>query len=403
MITVAGGVYREILREPFWFDEVYGSGGRAACTLSNFSDEIIFHTYLSNELQEYAESLEADFKFDLIKTAGTQSISFDYFHCLSSPTIYPSRSQIRHQPPIQISGDIILRFGFMEGDAVINCKKAVYDPQCEIDTPNFFKNSSKAEAVALVANAREIKELSKNSDEINGANRLVEEPLVEVVVLKRGPLGVYVTSKTEHAFIPAFKTSRVSSIGSGDVFSSVFAHHWGEKNTNPIEAATFASAATAFFCNTRCLLIPKFADLDHSKYPPLPVKANLKGKQVYLAGPFFTISQRWMIAETKRCLEGFGVKVFSPMHVVGFGEPEHVAPKDLKGLRKSNCVFAIVSGTDPGTLFEIGYANSRNIPTVALAQSVSKSDLTMLKGTNCIIKNDFASAMYETIWQLLEL
>jgi nucleoside 2-deoxyribosyltransferase len=121
-------------------------------------------------------------------------------------------------------------------------------------------------------------------------------------------------------------------------------------------------------------------------------------RSIYLAGPFFTTSQRWLIAEAYRILTDFGLAVFSPFHDIGLGSPAKVVHQDLNGLDASSLVYAIVDGIDPGTLFEIGYARAKGIDVVALAESHSGESLTMLFGSQCRVYRDFAASLYECCW-----
>ena len=111
------------------------------------------------------------------------------------------------------------------------------------------------------------------------------------------------------------------------------------------------------------------------------------------------MAQRWIINESLNVHGSFGLTVFSPLHDVGMGPAEMVAYKDLEALRNSDVVFAIVDGLDPGTLFEIGYARSIDIPVVCLAENVSEEDVKMLKGSDCFLTSDFSTAVYATGWQ----
>jgi nucleoside 2-deoxyribosyltransferase len=129
-------------------------------------------------------------------------------------------------------------------------------------------------------------------------------------------------------------------------------------------------------------------------------RCRWKTATVYLAGPFFDIGQRWLVEEANDYLLEMGANVFSPVHEVGPGPADIVAPEDIKGLERSDVVFAILNGMDPGTIFEVGYAVKKGIPVVGLAQNVRLEDLKMMEGTGCEIHSDFASAIYRAIWAL---
>ena len=124
--------------------------------------------------------------------------------------------------------------------------------------------------------------------------------------------------------------------------------------------------------------------------------------QVYLAGPFFSYSQRWLIGQIYRALLEEGIKVFSPLHDVGIGNAEEVTEPDIQGLNASNVVFAVVDGLDSGTLFEIGYAVSKGKKVVAYVQNETKKSLQMLEGTHCDIEKDFTTAIYKALWYAIQ-
>jgi nucleoside 2-deoxyribosyltransferase len=90
--------------------------------------------------------------------------------------------------------------------------------------------------------------------------------------------------------------------------------------------------------------------------------------------------------------------VFSPYHDIGIGDPHQVVPKDIVEIKKTDLLFAIMNGLDPGTLFEIGYAKALGKRVVVLAENIGINDLTMLIGTDCEITADFATAIYKASW-----
>ena len=108
-----------------------------------------------------------------------------------------------------------------------------------------------------------------------------------------------------------------------------------------------------------------------------------------MAGPFFTTGQIWVVEELLSAIERLGASVFSPLHDVGTQQQsEIIANLDLEGIKSSQAMLAVLDGSDPGTLFEIGYARSQNIPVVVLAENVMTSELTMMLGTGCEIVDD---------------
>lgn len=225
--------------------------------------------------------------------------------------------------------------------------------------------------------------------------QLIQAENAETVVVKCGAAGAFVYIQTGQATqIPSYRSARVFKIGSGDVFSAAFAHFWGEQGIEPAAAADLASRCTAWYCDRRQLPLPSPQELETLS----ALSRNVQPGRIYLAAPFFDIGQRWAVEEARLCLVRLGADVFSPVHEVGFDVPEVVAPADLAGLQTCSAVLAIVSGGDPGTLFEIGYARRLGIPVIALAERTQTRDLTMLIGSGCEIARDFASAVYRAIW-----
>jgi nucleoside 2-deoxyribosyltransferase len=219
-----------------------------------------------------------------------------------------------------------------------------------------------------------------------------------VVVLKQGPHGALVSDGANVRRVPCYKTDNVWSIGSGDVFSAIFTYFWGAVGLPADEAAHKASLATAFYCNSAYLPLPRSFDEALPPPPCIPTTNTGERRTIYLAGPFFTVSQRWLVDSLRETFRKLDVKVFSPIHDAGEGEPDVVAREDLLGIDKCDVLFAICDGLDSGTMFEIGYAIANNKPVVAFTQVENDSNLTMLTGTGCIIESDLDTAIYKAIW-----
>lgn len=391
--TIVGGVYRERCIEPLW-DAIYGSAGRALAATAHLAPGAHLVSYVDDATETGAQALAdgCGGTFQGHQTAA--SVCFDYLHPLAAPRISPPPGT-QQNAPIMVSGDVVLRYGMLEGDAIVHAKKAIYDPQSSFGTTLFEANGSKAESLAVVLNTAEARSMTGLEDPKAAASSLIKDG-AEVVVLKMGPLGALVLTADREQLVPLYKSPNVFKIGSGDVFSSTFAALWGVQGIDPFEAADIASRATAYYCNTRSLPPPDPTALRKQSFDPLtPGKGT-----IYLAGPFFDIGQRWLIEEANDLLVEMGAKVFSPVHAVGPGPANIVAPEDIAGLEASDVVFAILNGMDSGTVFEVGYAVKRGIPVVGLAQNVRPEDLKMMEGTGCEIHSDFASAIYRAIWSL---
>ena len=392
-LSIVGGVYRERCIEPLW-DYVYGSAGRALAATSALVPGTRLVTYVDEVTKPAAMTLASDCGGSLEAHETDRSICFDYLHPMAAPQITPPPGSTTN-PAIHVTDDVVLRYGMLEGDAIVDAKVAIYDPQSAYGASRFHANGSKAERLAIVLNQVEARSMTGIDDARAAAASLIAEG-AEVVVLKMGPSGALVLTNAGEQLVPLYKSASVFKIGSGDVFSSTFAALWGCLGYSPTEAADLASRATSYSCQARTLPPPAPSTLKGMDLQPLKPGAGT----IYLAGPFFDLGQRWLVEEANDLLLSMGAKVFSPVHAVGAGPAHIVAPEDIKGLEESDVVFAILNGMDPGTIFEAGYAVKMGIPVIGLAQNVRPEDLKMLTGTGCEVHDDFASALYRAIWAL---
>jgi hypothetical protein len=389
MIDVVGGVYLERCVQPRWH-QLYGSAGRAAAALSAQTD-VVLHTYVDDISKRELEARVASFRrASLSPHHIDRTISFDYVHPLSVPVILPAPQLLKHVEPIRVEADTVLRFGMLEGDAIVRGKTVVYDPQSATNPSLFGANGSHAARLAVVANAYEIRLLSGLEDVEEGARRLLAQEKAEVVVVKRGSAGALVLMEGSRHEVPAFRTQLVFSIGSGDVFAAAFALFWAVEGIAPAEAAELASRSTAIYCESRSA--PLLSAQELRAHSLTAVNANTG--RVYLAGPFFCLKERWMIEEARSHLSAMRLDVFSPLHDVGPGPANVVAPADLAAMDRCDRMLALLDGADPGTLFEVGYARAKGLPVFVLAETLTEEQLKMIDGSGCVRTDDFATAIY---------
>lgn len=165
------------------------------------------------------------------------------------------------------------------------------------------------------------------------------------------------------------------------------------------KSAALAAKATAHYVSTRTTPLPKTFVADIREYgirsAQLPPRDN---RWIYLAGPFFTMTERWLVEEARLYLQEGGVNVFSPVHDIGHGPASKVAHADLNAIRRCHAVYGIASGLDAGTMFEIGYARAIGRPVIVYVENEKTEDLKMLEGSGCVLTNDFASSIYRAIW-----
>ena len=388
-MIITGGLYRERCLVPTW-NHLYGSGGRAAAALAQAIPGVELVTYCEPDYRSHAEQLMGLSGVRLRSSDSRATPSFDYVHPLSRPDMYWSGER---ETTITADGDVVLRFGMLEGEAQVRAETAVFDPQSS--GAIFRANGSSAGRLATILNEHEVRAMSPGLDLAAAALSVIAGSTDDIVVVKRGAYGVEIFGAGGHlGRAPAYRSERVFKIGSGDVFSAAFALYWAVEGLDALPAPDLASRAVAHYVASRALPLAAPADLRHGEALPDTKSTG----RVYLAAPFFALGERWVVEEARRALLGLGCKVFSPLHEVGFGPPEVVAPRDLAGLDGCTAVLAILDGGDPGTLFELGHARLRGIPVVALAENMRINDVTMLLGTGCEVSDDFSTAIYHTVW-----
>jgi nucleoside 2-deoxyribosyltransferase len=393
MLHIVGGTYNECCMQPAW-DELFGSGLRAVLALSG-KTPICFHTFADSETRKVLTDLSQHLSFNVKAVEIAKTVDFYYEHPLASPTYFPQEINFAGHPPLVVEGDNIICFGMVEGNPTLHGNKVVYDPQDPGSPKSFRNNGSTANELVVVMNLSEAS-LFCSTDNIGSIkDYLFSQEKVHAAIIKNGPEGGYLLEANQITAIPAFQTDRVWPIGSGDIFTSLFGYAWLIQNKTFFEAALQASRSTAFYVNSKTLPIPENYVMEFS-----PFQKRDKGQRtVYLAGPFFNMGQRWVINQFREALLKVGLCVFSPLHDVGIGSPEKVAPLDLEGIDKADLLLVIADGLDTGTMFEAGYAKAKGKPILVFVENEKTEALTMLKGSNFIFDDDFTSIIYKTLWQ----
>jgi nucleoside 2-deoxyribosyltransferase len=379
---------------------------RAASILAGLGDRVTLHTVNGPDLRTEFPGICARKGITVRATTAGSDIWFRYRHPLSKPDVYPSFVP-NTSDRAEVDAECLLVFGMIEGRPKATAKRAIYDPQDGHKAKPFAGNGSSATELVILASLAEGRALTNKLSPEEIADELLASPSCVAAVIKCGPQGALVATRGTRTWIGCFPSTRMWKIGSGDVFSAAFAHKWLAESAAPLDAAWFASRMVAEYVSTRQEVFSaermrsirsdavEAARQDNAR-PIFPPNA-----QIYLAGPFFTTAQQWLVDETRFALKEFGFKIFSPIHEIGEGPPKEVAPADIFALEQSNLVFALVDGLDAGTIFEIGYARAKNIPVVCLAESVDSKSLTMLLGSGCEVFNDFSASIYAACWHLI--
>lgn len=300
-MIVVGGFYHETCESPSW-DQWLGSGGRAATALTALTGNVSLKTYSAEHTQRELDRFSSS-GIDVAASPSKSPVAFAYFHPLSRPVIAPNAIQIARERPIEVDGQVVLRFGFFEGDAVVRAKRAIYDPQTLV-WPSFETNGSKADQLGLVLNEAELEGRIGTRHSVSAARALLEKENAVALVVKCGFRGAEVYEASGRlTHIPAYRTPRVFKIGSGDVFSAAFAHYWGVAGADPVEAADLASRSVAHYVNSSSLPIPPAHQLD--QFEP----SNGQQAPVLIFGGKRTLAGRWIFEEALWCLRSLGLEV----------------------------------------------------------------------------------------------
>lgn len=375
-MDIAGGLYRELCETPAW-DEVFGSGGRAVAALVGVSLELRLHTYVSiGPASEAADQLRAQGVEVLDRPRATE-IVFSYLHPLSDPHLAPSPVALVPENALRAAGQTVLRFGFLEGDVIVDAHRAVFDPQTARRSASFRANGSRADHLALVLNEGELRASHTTTDLYEAARAVMTRERADVLVLKRGAHGALVFDGAgAPGPVPAYRSETVFKIGTGDVFSAWFAHQWGENGRSARDAADLASRAVAAYAQTRTLPPPTL------ELPALRL-GGTRGR-VHILGAPTTLGRRFVLEEARHRLREMGLAAECPsLGDEGFGSGEADAVLIVAEAIEQplDDPPAHIAGAPVIVLDEAG----RSVPSPSTAQ----------------ICADFTTAIYRTAWAAL--
>lgn len=397
MIHVVGGCYREVCMSPE-VTQFYGSAGRAATALAART-KVRLHTFVGPRSRRDVQKLAALGGFELSLTSAAVDVTFGYVHPLQSSYVSPIRGSFDNTTRLHIDvpGEVAVVFGTFEGQASATAGTIVYDPQDGIMPVPYRESGCAAqERLAILLNTGEALRTAETDDIEAAGKRILQDNAATVVIIKSGPRGALVFERgaDRPVDVPAFFSKGMFGIGSGDFFAAAFAYYWGECREAAAAAAEKASRSVSHYVETRSDRLASDEELAAERR-----KVAVTSGQIYLAGPFFTMAQRWLIEETRDQFLQLGLDVFSPVHQVGRGPAETVAPLDLQGLEQCDRVFAIADGLDSGTIFEIGYARKMGIPVYCYGETIDPENSKMITGSGCRLIGDYATSVYHAAWR----
>jgi len=382
-MQIAGGVYTETCVVPSWYEE-FGSGGRAAAAVSTLSPGSVLHTYARGGNQAGITRLQS-LGLKVRQSPCQNGVAFAYFHPLSKPYIEPSPAKIFQNDPIYVEGNAVLRFGFLDGDAIVRAARAVYDPQTSKNPVPFFGNGSRAKELALVVNEAEALSIAPNFAPEEACREIISKHSADVVVLKRGTRGAMIfESDGSERYIPAYRSEKVFKIGTGDVFSAIFAYYWAEEKRPTSEAANLASQYVSRYAETRCLTPSVHGDVEM-----FPI-GQIQLHPLRLEGKVDTIGRRYIMEEACFRLRELGAKVVCPL-VDGPQKCDEewgallVLSDRPEELAMQRCINAAHEGRSVTMLLEIG----------------DQGSMMKLKDKGVNIVSDFTTALYHASWSTL--
>lgn len=404
-MLVVGGSYAEHCETPPWHT-TQGSGMRASGALSAQGARLL--TALDDELGPDAELVAnaIGLQRDVVERSGP--VGFEYFTPLSTPRVVGTKTVA--QATLRGEDDAALVFGMLEeADFDVRAKRMVYDPQRPGSGHTINLDGLQFDELALVLNAGEARAFGGRGTIEDSVSNLFATTLANTIVVKGGASGCSVFTRRgpqSSRVVSAFPTPSVWPLGSGDTFAAGFAHAWTQ-GADAQEAARIGSASAAYWCSTQSpvlpdnLLLGDAATLPDLALVPLPdTTPSTEPPMVYLAGPFFSLGEHWLVDLVRAALTAHGVRVFSPLHDVGHGD-ESVALADIEGLKKCSSVIALLDGSDFGTVYEAGWAERAGIPVVGYASRPDKEGAKMLTGLGGELHTDLSTAVYRAAWRAM--
>lgn len=396
MIDIVGGTYREID-----FDEnsieIYGSGFRAVKFLLENNCLVKYSTVGNTEIISYLKENKKvynNFTFDCEEY--DELITFKYSFSLDQPTIFPNLLNIKKAKSLNVNSENIIAFGMLEAEFLLSGSKVIYDPQTSIK-PKKFSEFGKAEELIYIVNRNEAYSISSsnNIEEIKKYFFNIEK--AKAFIIKNGPYGATLYLKDREIKIPSYITDNVYKIGSGDIFTSSFGYYWMIKGLSIEDSALNASKSTAFFCDKKAYI--DTSSIEEFHYREFN-NQTFSEKQVYLASPFFSISELILVDKIRSAFLSLGIKVFSPFHDIGLGDHITIAKKDLEAIEKSDIIFCVLDNFDSGTLIESGYSLAKGKKIIGYHRTCDENKLLMLKPANVDFLQHLTTAIYQTIWKL---
>ena len=381
-MIVAGGVYLEVCVSPETI-RLLGSGGRAALGLANLSSDLQLHAFHpASKADEVFPNFEP-FGIDVQLYPASDRIAFKYLYPLARPRITPV--PLPTAGSIAIEGRAVLRFGCLEGDFRVDASHAVYDPQSAVRPDPFGANGSRADHLAVVLNRAELRASTGIEDVDTAAIALMSRDHAEVVVVKSGPDGARVFAQGANAVdVPAFQANAIYKVGSGDVFSATFAHHWAEARRSPADAARLASLHTAEYVESQLLPV---------RNPP-PERTAIRGSPqrcVTVAFESGGVSADWLRAEVLAGLTDLSLKV-QPLQLSNWQSLFPVSGEP------SSALLVVAQTPDMAIPALLTAARVAGLRVLIYVERLPAALRSQWESQGAVVEQDLTSALYSAAW-----
>lgn len=393
-VVVIGGTFRELLvKGGRVVRRVGGSGFVAALTAARLGAEVALVSFVGERDAQSAlgalrrAGVDTSAVTVLPGISGVFALSDLADHRAPRPGYRPAEAV----PQLEAWGDgiptagVVLAFGFPDFDSLPLVAAAVRERGTVMwDRQGWLsRNVDRLAFAELPVDERvyvaNLEEMRADANRPTYAEALSDQPAAgfDSALIKCGRWGTVVITEEVVEFIPAFIASVTSSIGSGDCFAGAVAARLA--GGQPLgEAAKSGAAAASLFVERESNSPPKtlpdaveavFAERARRAVNP----AALERVLVYLAGPWFTAAEALLIEQLEASLDNLGVHALSPGRDIGELSPDpspaqvlEIGRSDYAAIDECDLVVAVLDGSDPGTLMEVGYAARAGKPIIGL-------------------------------------
>lgn len=393
-VVVVGGIYRELLPpadRPV--RRAGGSGLVAALTAARLGADVALISYVG---EQDARSALGPLKRAGVDTSGVKVLPglsgvFQLTDVAGRRAPRPGYRPAESVPPVDDgvgslpTAPIVLGFGFPDFDPMPWMTAALEDDGTLLwDRQGWLSRTVDRLALRELPAARRVylanlEEMRVDANQPTYAAALGGQPAAgfDAALIKCGRWGTLAIDRERVDFIPAFVCRARGVIGSGDAFAGAVAGRLTMGDTLADAARVGASAASLFVERLSNIspttLAAGVEEVLKTRARRFVNPVALERVSVYLAGPWFTTAERFLIDELEGALGNLGVADVSPRRDIGElpanptpGQVLAIGQQDYAAIDSCELVVAVLDGDDAGTLLEVGYAAKAGKPIIGL-------------------------------------